>query len=280
MNKKAALFTIITFLMLFSLFVLTGSYTHKNRNMNILFTEINTNSQIKYYEDDIVSDVFSDICKFNINSISRQANNLTLGFSISEYQTGTDFSSEYFDYVDYVQSYYSQKNNINVSLQNFTPDFEIKPYGTNFLLNGSIQVLNNISHLKRISITIIINEDADNHTNSSPVDTGNTELEVDIYDASGKQLFSDTHANLDPSLVNEDFTIRLESGDEIKVEFGDIVQPGILQISTDTSVNITQLNLIHNITEEKIRITAGQIRIQSLAADLGKQGEILIGGEY
>ncbi|MBS1266660.1 MAG: hypothetical protein MAG795_00628 [Candidatus Woesearchaeota archaeon] len=279
MNKKAALFTIITFLMLFSLFVLAGAYTHKNKKMSQLFTEIKTSSQIRYYEDDIISDVFSELCFFSINPIERNSQNTTLSFSINDYQTGNDYSSDFIDYVDYIENTYSQQNNINVSMQNFTSNLVIQPYGTQISLNNSIQILNNWTHLNKITIKVFINQDITNHTNTSPVDTGGTQLQVEVYDSSSKQLLDDTTAFLDPDLLNSDFTVTLESGDMVEIGFKNTLNPGTLTVNSDFPVNITTLQLKHNNTDSQVKITAGQINLQSNIVGLKKQGDILIKGE-
>src|SRR4030042_141562 len=174
MNKKGVLFTITTFLLLWSLFMLTQSYMNRNSSLQELAITSTSGEKIRFLEDDITNNIYYDLVDFSIDSVTRDSENITITFKgplLSKYKDHLALMQEY---EAFIEDTYSNLNNINVELTNLTPTLTITPYSTNFLINKTELIVTTQPQYqtKSIQIEIVLNTSIANlTTNSTPTDS-------------------------------------------------------------------------------------------------------------
>ena len=159
MDKRGFLFTIISLIMLISILAFVIAYQNRIKELQ----DADTVNILRYYEDDIVSNSYSDLMDINVVNISKKTNTLVNFSSLGKYALDRDNQGIMNNYRNFIIDNYSRLNNINISMDNFVPEFYVKPYNSKFSLDAEdLVVLNpNYSQIQRINIDIKVNETLD-----------------------------------------------------------------------------------------------------------------------
>ncbi|RME15154.1 MAG: hypothetical protein D6797_07225, partial [Bdellovibrio sp.] len=286
MSKRSVLFTITTILLLLSIFVLARTYLERVKEFQESFTESGIGHQLRYIEDDIISDSFTDLLQINLNSINRTNDEVRLYFSnAGKLSKNINHTKIISDYVSFVSGWYSTLSNINVTFTNMAPVMVVQPYNTTFTYNSTTFSLATPNHsvLKRINATIIVNNSINNIvSNSSPSNSSTLiEIIVNIRDSNNEGLLTNTSAWLDPvDPTPTPFQVRFPNGTFVNVLFGKIDgREGTFKVELNGSIeaNITTLEIAYNITNETIFLRSGaNVSIQAGAGEITKQEDILL----
>lgn len=277
MNKKGIIFTITTFILLWSLFLLSISYMSRNTGLQQLIIRSSVGDKIKYVEDDITYNIYYDLIKFNASS-SRDQENITLKFNGPTLSNKLDHFSVFQDYSDYIEGDYSDLNNIDVQLTNLTPILNIIPFQTQLIINSTKMSITSQQLINTIEIIILVNAThAMLETNTTPGDSGTTRVNVQILDSNNKKLLSDEEALLNPTIANPSFYVKFTDNSTLDVKYGYIHDmDGSLEItSTNLVANVSSLLLVYSTTPEKVKIVSGELRI-NISPDFTKQSQILM----
>ena len=281
MNKKGVLFTITTFLLLWSLFMLTQSYTDRNRGLQELTITSTSGDKIRFLEDDITNNIYYDLVDFSICSVSRDSENITIIFIGPVLSKNKDHFALMQEYETFIEGSYSDLNNINLELTNFTPSFTITPYSNNLLINKTeLKVTTQQpSQTRSIQIEIVLNTSIANlTTNSTPTDSGEKMISVQILDKNKNHLLDDEVAYLDSTISNQPFYVEFSDNSSLEVKYGNIFDmDGSLAITANNLIaNITNLKFTYNLTFELVRIKSGEIQIDIPNRNLSKQAQIML----
>ena len=135
------------------------------------------------------------------------------------------------------------------------------------------------SQINSIQIEVVLNTSiSDSTTNSSPVDSGQTKLFVQILDEDHNHLLYDEIAYLNPTIVNQPFYVKFTDNSSLRIDFGYFLGKDgtLLMTASNLIANTTMLNLVYNTTAESIIIAAGEITINTSEKDISKQNQIVL----
>lgn len=274
MNKKAVLFTITTFMMLFSLFLLSGAYANLNKQLQKTILNAKIGTHIKYVEDDISSQIFFDLLGIRLDSITNTGDNTTINFTGGIIDLNITHAMLALDYKNFIERNYSSLNNLQVNMSNFTSKISITPYNASYYINNTRAVFKAGNLLKRINLQIILNNTVQNSTNSSPADNGGIIVYVDIIDKQQTHLIEDSFAILDPTTVGNAFSVALP-GASINVQFGFLDnKEGTMIIEADNLTASMNFEIIYSPVNETISINGGNLEIIESFAGYTKQTQI------
>jgi hypothetical protein len=175
--KKALLFTIMTLILLSSVFLLSSSYLRRNRQMQDFVSQGARSNDIRFVTSDIVSDYFS-ILNIELDEIKRGGSTVEIKFSnFSTLKNGQNYSSKLSSYENFVTTTYADLTNKNINVVNFNAKFYFYPYNSTFLVNDESFYLYFVSYkkLQETSIRIKLNESNSSVLlKTSPADEGGT----------------------------------------------------------------------------------------------------------
>jgi len=291
-GKKAILFTIMTLLLLLSVFTFTQAYLDRNKELQNTVSLSGAGGKLRYIEDDVISNAYGDLLGIKFGNITR-GDYINISFNLASLVHGRKYLDVTNSYESFVEGAYSYLNNANVTLIGFNNSFVIEPYGTRFDLQGqNISVYTMPVPLNYIrAITVRTDVGAENNSECFvPADDGVPYPEIIVgytYDLiGGGRGECLNYAQLNPQ-ENNDLSMKqfyLETKNPsgfIGVKYGKISSTdGVLAIITyNITANVTQLDLQYNLIEGKVQIKGGNISIKSLVGDITKQNEIILAEE-
>lgn len=263
MNKKGFLFTIISLIVLISILVFVIAYNNRVKQLN----ELDTVNILRYYEDDIVSNVYAYSLDINLVNISNGGNTLINFSKLGLYSGNRNQQGIMDNYRTFVIGDYSKLNNINVSFDNFVPEFFIRPYNSKFTLaNKNLTVLNpNYSQIQRINIDITVNETLDTDDNNKPKrDNNQIPIRVRFIRRSNGAILYDKEVEQNPTQNNELFQLTFKTNpppihdfSEVSVKFGNYGQNGMLIASVNNlEGEVTKFEIYYNNSNSRIILDA------------------------
>jgi hypothetical protein len=287
-NKQAILFTITTFLLLLSVMTLSLTYLEKNDEMNSFVASSTASDKIRFIEDDIVSESYSDLLGIGLNNLSTTA---VANVSFYRIIMSQDISplAHMTQYKNFIQSIYSSKNNVNITLQGFNNTFKIEPYGTIFELNSeNIRVFTIPqagNYVQRIELTA--NIDAQNSSPClTPLPGGASDPYISVkFNFIGGSCFDTIKLPYDENndVGGKQFYMDTTSpAGYFEVKYGQLIERagnGILGVySSGVKANITRLDIIYDvIPNTTLRIKGGTLIINS--SEINKIEEIILAEE-
>ena len=287
-NKKGVLFTIVTILLLISLFLVTKAFLERSIELDKTIVDHQNIEKLAYIEDDIVSNSYADLLKISLNRIRRDTNFVNLTFNnlgiISPNISHVKIMQEY---RDFIVNNYSAFSNVQIAFTDFSSNFSIFPYNASYRLNGSRLYLYNPNHenLVKISLQARVTEDnANKNGNNTPANSASGKIiEVKIVDKDGEALLGTDTRILSPTASNLPFyaSFNTTNAPNISVYFGQFEdRNGTLLVSTDfTLANITSITLTYNATNEKVYLGAGNLTIVNRVIAVNKTTEIVLAEE-
>ena len=287
-NRKGVLFTIVTILLLISLFLVTKAFLERSIELDKTIVDHQNIEKLAYIEDDIVSNSYSDLLKISLSRIKRDVNFVNITFNnLGVISPNINHIKIMQDYRNFIVNNYSAFSNVEISFSDFTSNFTIFPYNASYRLNGSRLYLYNPNYenLVKISLQARVTEDnANKNTNDTPANSGSGKIiEVKIVDKDGDTLLGTDARILSPSAANLPFyaDFNTTSTPNISVYFGQFDnRNGTLLVSTDyTIANITSITLMYNATQQKVYLSAGNLTIVNRVIAVNKTTEVVLGEE-
>ena len=277
--KKAIVFSLMTFLLLLSLLILSTNYISREKELERQGLDANTGDRLRYTEDDIISGVHEGLLSISF-TLSNTSSASIINFSGGRLSSALDHRAIMAAYERFIEDNYSMLTNTQITLTNFIPGFRLEPYGSSYLLNktSATLIIPNASSLQQLRLVISISESLSNLIlNSSPADTGSLPVQVEFLDISGKELLSDTSANLNSSSQNPSFQVAFSGGKTLQVNFG---KPA----GQNTTLSINATNLVADITlvgltlskTQNLTISDGSLSISLPSAEASKTRAITL----
>jgi len=251
--KKAVIFSLMTFLLLLSLLILSTNYISREKELERQSLGANTGDRLRYTEDDLISGVHESLLSIAF-TLTNTSSASILSFSGGKLDSALDHPALMAAYKRFIEDNYSILTNTRITLNNFSSGFRLEPYGSSYLLNRTSATLTipNASSLQQLRLQISVSESLSNLlSNSSPADTGPLPIQVEFLDLQGKELLSDTSANLNPSAQNPSFQILFSGGKILQVNFG---KPA----GRNTTLLINATNLVADITLVELTLSKAQ----------------------
>ena len=287
-SKKGVLFTIVTIILLTSLFLFTKAFLDRSIELDNALVSYQNTEKLAYIEDDIVSNSYSDLLKISLSAIKRDPLYINITFNhLGILSPNLNHNKIMQDYKDFVVNNYSTMNNIAITLTDFTSNFTINPYNASYYLNGSKLYLYNPDYtsLQKISLQVKTNDDNLNFKNSStPSNSSGKLIEVNIIDKDGDSLLPTTIRTLSPTLVNAPFYVNFNTTNtpNVSIYFGQFNNKnGTLFVSTDfTTANITSITLTYTALQQKVYLSAGNLTIANKLNAVNKTNEVILAEEW
>ncbi|MBS3158573.1 hypothetical protein J4206_04765 [Candidatus Woesearchaeota archaeon] len=287
-NRKGVLFTIVTILLLISLFLVTKAFLERSIELDKTIVDYQNIEKLAYIEDDIVSNSYADLLKISLSRIRRDNSFVNITFNnLGVISPNISHVKIMQDYRDFIVNNYSAFSNVEISFSDFTSNFTIFPYNASYRLNGSRLYLYNPNYenLVKISLQARVTEDNINKNgNNTPANSGSGKIiEVKIVDKDGETLLGTEARILSPSAANLPFyaSFNTTNTPNISIYFGQFDnRDGTLLVSTDyTTANITSITLTYNITQQKVYLSAGNLTIANKVIAVNKTNEVVLGEE-
>lgn len=286
-NKRSFLITIMALLLLLPIFYLTSAYTDRNKQLQTTITFSGMGDKLSYVEDDIISNVYSDLLSLNLSSITRSTN-INISFNQILLAPGRDYNSIMNDYETFIEGNYATLNNLNISLINFGDNFTVEPYNTTFKIIGDNFTLytmpTSTNYIQGVNVIVSVGAE-NNSACAAPSDDGSglPLITVTYNHALGSCTNS---VNLDP-IANNDaggqqfYLDTTNPTGSIEVKYGQVGGTnGIFTLRTwNISANVTQLDVVYNLTNNRVKMIGGNITITSVIGDITKENEIILAEE-
>lgn len=286
-NKKGLLFTIVTIILLSSLFYFTKALLDRSLELdNSLVSYVNV-EKLAFIEDDIVSNSYNGLLKISLSGIRRDSSFVNISFShLGIISPNMDHTKIMQEYRDFVTDNYSAFNNIGITLTDFASNFTINPYNATYSLNGSKLYIYNPDYadLQKISLTLRTSSDnAALRNTSAPSNTTGKLIEVQILDKDGDTLLANTLRSLSPTISNMPFYsgFNTTNSPNVSIYFGQFNNnPGTLLVNAEyTTANITFITLTYTALQQKVYLSAGNITIANNAVFANKTNEVVLAEE-
>ncbi len=271
LNKKGFLFTIISLVILISILIFAIAYQNRVKELQ----KLDNVNILRYYEDDITANAYSDLLDIEVFNISRN-NNVLINFSkLGKYALDRNNQEIMNNYRDFIISNYSRLNNINASFDNFVSEFYIRPFNSRFSLNtGNLNILNpNYSQIQRINIDITVNETLDTGAAEiPPVNPGKIPIHVRFIRKSNGQVLYEQEKEQDPTGNNPEFRLPFKSNPPnpvevsfVNVKFGNYGESGMLIASvSNLEGEITRFEIFYSNKDSRIALdTNSSVRINN-----------------
>ena len=284
--KKGILFTVVVFIIMLPLFLLSISFSDKGNGRNDLYILYFEAEKLKFLESDVVTNVYSELLSISLSSIARSSSSIVIKFNQAILKPDLDYAKITGDYKNFIQTNYSRLNNVDISLIGFNHTFRIFPYNTTFEINGTALHLftmpTQTNYISLITLNVKLNSSFDNGS-GVPVNkqkvarelcqapetdpAGNPSIKVIYVD---KNEFSCTQSRkLNPTENNDDangkqFYIGLINvSGSIETKFGEVngIDGVLAVLTTNAAANVTQLDIEYAATESAVMLIGGNISI-------------------
>lgn len=277
-NKKGLMFTIMTVLLFFSLFVFSKTYLERSEEFKYTLVQTSIPEKMRYVEDDVISNIYSDIIDLNITAIERSGGSLFINFSdanIIYFQNSLNYNVKMQNYQSFMEGNYATLQNLDISLTNFGANFSIEPYQSVFDIDeDNLLILNNASKLQEISFVVKINE-SEYSTLNENINSGSETIKITVLNSTNDQIHQDIYS-LDPSAES---TITLSFGsDDLIVQFGnfDIYPDSTLKIETGLYTELSEMSFSYVEESETTVIKGGNLTINNAINNISKVTEIIL----
>ena len=276
LNKKGLMFTIMTVLLFFSLFIFSKTYLERSENFKYTLVQTSIPEKMRYIEDDIVSNLYFDIMDINVSNIERSGGELSVNFSNTIYfQNNQNYDTKMQDYQTFIEEDYAMLQTVALTLTNFGANLTIEPYQSIIDIDESqLLILNNASKMQEISLSLKVNEE--DYTTLNEDTTAGTETIILIVLNSTNDMIHQDSYSLDPTVES---TVTLSFGsNDVTIKFGnfDSYPDSTLQLQTDLYTELTELGFVYTEDSEITVIRGGNFTISNVINDISKETEIIL----
>ncbi|KHO45124.1 MAG: hypothetical protein QS99_C0017G0008 [archaeon GW2011_AR4] len=275
LQKKGLLFTVMTFLLMFSVFIIALSYAERISSIKGMMVGAGAIHKQRYYEDDIASRAYADLLGLNI-SLTHTGNTRIVNLSIPNIGNGTNPHYHMQFYKDFIERVYSSDNNINITLREFNATITLSPINTTISLDTNNTKLTNLSLLSEFSLVLKTNETAIPIVTPS-FDAGAISLNIAILNESD-EVISTTVASVSGSGANS-ITYAFGGAKIVIFEFGQTsIGTSSMVISTTIPVEYRGFSLSF-LSPSPLSAIGGNVSIASRSTNSTKNTKILLAKE-
>ncbi|MAG47604.1 hypothetical protein CL617_03285 [archaeon] len=280
MYKKGFLFTIISLAILLSILVFSIAYLDRVKE----FDKLDTVNILRYYEDDIVSNVFNDLYNIEVKDIKRSGSVIVNFSKFGIYKLDKDLNLIRNNYRTFVGGRYSELNNINVSFSNFLNEFKIKEYNSSFIIRNSNFTMSNENYdfINGIEVDIVVNQtfEIDDSEQPSQQDPEDPLIHVRVLRESGVVIY-DQSINQGSEESNNPFRVSFKTEEdndvsEVSFEYGILneINGEAFFYSSNLEARITRFEVNYDDIGSKVVIDS-----ESLVKINDKESKIILGQE-
>lgn len=285
MNKRAFLFTVVTFFLLFSVMMFAKAFMYREAGFSESMTMLYTGTKMGIISDDVISNVFSDLLTVNLRTIIRTTS-LLVAFNRTELTAARNYQTLFSNYQNYVTGTYANQNGISIGLLGFNNSFTIQPYGTLYRVDGQNMYLYfKAPYTDIVSINLEVSINSEHQGNcKAPSDSGIIPVTVTYTDIAG---WTCTESSLLSPIINNDqlgkqFELDLKNpSGEIDTKFGLVggVNGVLTILPTTANVNITRLDITYTLPTSSVYLESGTLILNSLAGNFSKSSKIILAQE-
>jgi hypothetical protein len=292
MKKKGFLFTTATLLLFLSIFAITSVYLDRNKELQSEITVSGISDRLRYIEDDVVSNVYSDLTSLRLSGITKD-HTIILSFNQILFAPGRDYEAIMNNYKEFIEGTYSSMNNVEIALNGLSTNFTIMPYDHFFQITGQsiTGYTMPVPAMEIESIGVTVDVDAEN--SSTCLAPGDDHAQhplitvTFIYKKAGGGKGSCTNSvQLDPRDDNDIgghqfFMETTNPTGYVDVKYGaQGVVNGIFSIqASGINANVSQLDIEYEPTQWPIRIQGGNISIGTTVRSFTKASNIILAQE-
>lgn len=278
--KRGFFFSLMTFMLLFSILLFSADYISRSKQLQNSLADSRMSNKLVYVEDDVTYGALEDLAGVNVNEIARTPTEIIVNFTGGRIN-GTDHGAATLGYADFVSHNYSVLSNLEIGLENFTAGFYLEPFGSRYLLEDNKSSLTTVDYEKLAKLHLVLRINMNMHQltmNSTPSDTGDREILLEVYDNEGTLLIGGAPAYLDPSLANDAFELVFAGGQRIEVRFGDYLgMPGSLVINrTGLSAEVSEMIATYNYTSAPVVASDGWISLYSPIGEMAIETAVVL----
>lgn len=276
--KKGFLFSLMTFLLLFSLIILSVDYVNRSKQLQNSLSGSRFANRMVYIEDDVVAGSLDGLTGIEVNEIKRNSPSLLLNFRGGS-MDGVNYSARAEVFSDFVNLNYSVLSNLEIELQNYSAGFYVQPFNSSYQLEtdkawfitDDFEKLNGIEIIVRLGVG-----QSQLVSSSTPSGSGDRNITLRAYDSAGLLIIDET-TNLNPSLQNSPFILDFGYGRVFEVLFGDYGwNAALIMNATGLSADIAEIIIDYDYTSEEVVISNGRLNIYSPVDGITKQTEIVL----
>jgi hypothetical protein len=244
MTKKGILFTAVTLLLLLSLFGIVNAFVQRSNLLQTTLVESAAAGKIRYVEDDIIGNIYGDLLGIQTTEITRGAQTVTVNLEgVTKLAAGIDYTTLFQDYETFIEGKYADDTNTEISLNNFTPSFNILPYQSHVVFNeNNIIATNNVALLEKVTLLITVNESNYDQVEEETAGTTIT-FRVILKNNTGTTLYDQSHGT-NPSAQNK-IKFDFGGGKNVQARFGtfDTYGEGTVKVDATTYAEVSQFSL-------------------------------------
>jgi hypothetical protein len=285
MNKRAFLFTVVTFFLLFSVMMFAKAFMYREAGLAESMTMLYAGTKMGIISDDVISNVFSDLLTVDMRAITRTAS-LLVAFNRTELTAVRNYQTIFTNYQNYVTSTYANQNGISIDLSGFNNSFTIQPYGTIYRVDGQNMYLYfKAPYTDIVSINVEASIGSEHKSACfAPVNSGTISVTITYTDSTGWTC-TDTKslsATTDNNLGTKQFQLDLKnSPGSIDTKFGQVDGiNGVLAILPLTAnVNVTRLDITYTLPASNVYLESGTLTLNSLAGNFTRTSKIILAQE-
>jgi hypothetical protein len=276
-NRKGILYSISAMLLLVSLFSLASIYYQVTQIHEDDIISSNVFSKLRYLEDDIVSKVYRDLLPYKVSYITRSGGKVQVNFNdVIKLRDGRDFDDRMSSYESYIESTYASHNKMQITLDQFTSNITIDPYGSVVDLNeNTLEVYNDPNNLTDITVKLKFNYQNPG-LDSSSTTAGSINVRIIVINEDD-DVKSDTTTAVDPTVLNN-FTYKAGTTLLGNVHFGKFGKfpSGTLQLNPVKYTENSQILLEFNEHPRNTVLKGGTIKLVSLLNNYTKTTDIIM----
>jgi hypothetical protein len=276
MNKKAIFFSLTTTMLLLSTLVFTATYLQTTKETKQIQLATLISNKLRFIQDDVIGDIYSDLFQFNSVTIERTGGETIFTCNSScTIGSGQNYDSRMLEYEGFIESVYANRNNLNINLTNFIPQFNLNPYGTIFDLNQNTYFIYN-DPVKLNSLEVVLSVEQTNYNNlKSSFTTGTVPLRIILLNNLNQTIYDQTNLVNLAGLNHVDFRF---GSNTVNIDFGqfETYSPATFRVSTPIPITINQIKLNFDEDSQKTTLTGGNFSIYNLIQNLTKSGQIYL----
>lgn len=288
-GKKGLLIAAVALIIIVPLFLLASAFSQSRIFVQSNKMHLGDSVKLSFMERDIARHYYRDIFNTELAGVSR-GSSVTASFNSFLSQNG-NYLIYLKNYANFIETDYAGLSNSNITLKGFNNTFKIYPYNTTFAVNGTAILLSAMpggtNYIESLTLTVRVNssfaevcEGAVNDAGSFPDVSTISVTYINITGGSCSKIAALNPAENNNNENGRQFYQQLSNpSGSIEAKYGRIngVDGMILISASNTSANISQLDIQYSLMSERIIIFGGNISIS--ISSMSKNNPAILGGE-
>jgi len=272
-GKKGLLIAAVSLIIIVPIFLLAAAFSQSRSIIQSNKMHLGDSVKLSFMEKDIARHYYRDIFNTELAGVSR-GSSVTASFTSFLSQNGNYII--YLDnYTNFIETNYAVLSNSNITLKGFNSTFKIYPYNTTFTVNGTAIFLSAMprgtNYIESLTLTVRVNssfagacEGVVNDAGSFPAVSTVSVTYINITGGSCSQSAALSPIEDNGNENGRQFYQQLSNPSGIiETKYGRINgADGVISISaSNTSANISQLDIQYSLMSERVVIFGGNISI-------------------